>query len=71
MSICVAIHTQALLWGNDKPYNVALLVPDWPLLESWAKQHTDLSPEQLSDKKVLAATTAVRNLIEGEVCMRN
>jgi long-subunit acyl-CoA synthetase (AMP-forming) len=58
---------QALLFGTDKPYNVALLVPDWALLEEWASQKTDLLPAQRADKQQLAHTTAVRNLIEGEV----
>jgi long-subunit acyl-CoA synthetase (AMP-forming) len=70
-AICVLLlifsPLQALLFGTDKPYNVALLVPDWTLLEEWASQKTDLLPEQRADKQQLAHTTAVRNLIEGEV----
>ncbi|KAG5188508.1 long chain acyl-CoA synthetase [Tribonema minus] len=59
--------TQALLFGADKPFNVALLVPDWAMLQEWAKGKTDLTPDQLADKHALAASTAVQHLIQGEI----
>lgn len=29
----------ALIYGHNKPYNVALIVPDWDAVASWAKDH--------------------------------
>ncbi|TNE44109.1 MAG: long-chain fatty acid--CoA ligase [Deltaproteobacteria bacterium] len=40
---------QVFVYGMNKPYNVALVVPDFPALEEWAKDEgiSDLSPEGL------------------------
>mmetsp|Transcript_5576 Transcript_5576/g.7861 ORF Transcript_5576/g.7861 Transcript_5576/m.7861 type:complete len:574 (+) Transcript_5576:455-2176(+) len=59
--------TQALLFGADKPFNVALIVPDWDLIASWAQKRTDFTESALKDKKALASNTAVLHLIEGEI----
>lgn len=40
---------QAFIFGQNKPFNVALVVPDFPAIEEWAKEQgiSDLSPESL------------------------
>ncbi|CAM9735853.1 unnamed protein product [Chrysoparadoxa australica] len=57
--------TQALLYGDNRPFNVALIVPDWELLRAWASEKTDLGPN--ATKEELANSEVVCNLIEGEV----
>ncbi|CAM9466149.1 unnamed protein product, partial [Choristocarpus tenellus] len=57
--------TQALVYGDNRPYNVALFFPDWDLLKTWAQSKTGLGPEATKDE--LASNQLVRNLIEGEV----
>jgi long-chain acyl-CoA synthetase len=50
--------SQAFIYGSDKPYNVALIVPDMAALKGWASEHgvTDL----LKDERV-------RKLITDEI----
>lgn len=40
---------QAFLFGQNKPFNVCLVVPDFPAVEEWAKENgiSDTSPESL------------------------
>jgi long-chain acyl-CoA synthetase len=40
-----------VVYGDNKPFNVALIVPSFPLLERWAKENSiaDLEPAQLVD----------------------
>lgn len=54
--------SQAIVYGQDRPHNVALIIPDFAALAQWAKAH-DVSGEGdalLSHPKVLA-------LLEAEV----
>ncbi|CAM9505757.1 unnamed protein product, partial [Discosporangium mesarthrocarpum] len=55
----------ALVYGDNRPFNVALVFPDWELLHSWALGKTDLGAN--ATKEVLASNQMVRNLIEGEI----
>ncbi|CAM9385783.1 unnamed protein product [Phaeothamnion confervicola] len=57
--------TRALLFGQDRPFNVALLEPDWALLRQWAASKTDLPAD--ATKGQLESHEAVQHLIEGEV----
>ena len=53
---------QCVIYGSDKPYNVALIVPDLPALEVWAKQQgMDLVGELLLEEE------RVQQLLEEEI----
>lgn len=64
--VSVAIP-KALLYGDNRPFNVALIFPDWDLLTSWAQSKLGTSPE--ASREEIASLDAVRNLIEGEIQM--
>ena len=34
------IVSQALVYGADRPYNVAIIVPNWEKLQAYGVQHT-------------------------------
>ncbi|HLK40196.1 MAG TPA: long-chain fatty acid--CoA ligase [Polyangiaceae bacterium] len=53
---------QCLIFGSDRPHNVALIVPDMPELRAWAKTHgID------TDDDTLLRDSRVRKLLEIEV----
>jgi len=58
-----AYIAQALVFGSNKPFNVAVLVPNLPNLKEWAKGQ-GLDP---SDVTALLANPKTRALIRGEV----
>jgi long-chain acyl-CoA synthetase len=51
--------SQAFIYGSDKPYNVALIVPDMAALKKWASEHgvTDLLKDERV-KKLIAEEIA-------------
>src|SRR5207302_9579200 len=53
---------QAVVFGADKPYNVALLVPDLGAVEEWAKAHGITA-----EKSQLLEHPEVRRLFTGEL----
>jgi long-chain acyl-CoA synthetase len=55
---------QALLYGDNKPYCIALLVPDWDKLRLWAEERGAM-PEGGLD--ALKSSDAVKHLMAGEV----
>jgi long-chain acyl-CoA synthetase len=57
---------QAVLYGSNKPYNVALVVPDLPALSAWAKQH-----EIEAEGEQLLSDDRVRELLETEIDKAN
>mmetsp|Transcript_11136 Transcript_11136/g.14550 ORF Transcript_11136/g.14550 Transcript_11136/m.14550 type:complete len:695 (-) Transcript_11136:339-2423(-) len=57
--------TQAVLYGDNRQYNVALVVPDWQLVADWAVDNTELGPD--ADLAALSQNKMVQHLIEGEI----
>jgi len=52
----------AMIYGENKPYNICLIVPDFLVLEKYAREH-NLS----TDHKELVQNTAIQGLITNEV----
>jgi len=52
-----------MVYGEQRPYNVALIIPDEEAVVSWAAEH-DLP---IGDYNALLATEEIRDLIKGEV----
>jgi long-chain acyl-CoA synthetase len=46
--------TNVMLYGDNKPFNVALVVPDMQSLERWAKQQGKPLGDPTTDPKILA-----------------
>ena len=61
---------QALLFGDNKEYNVILVVPDFPVLRQWVVKHVPAVPfagsNPENDKKLMALQE-VQDLISMEV----
>jgi long-chain acyl-CoA synthetase len=57
---------QAVVYGSDRPYNVALIVPDLPALTAWAKQNGIEA-----EGEALLSEPKVRALLEGEIDKAN
>jgi long-chain acyl-CoA synthetase len=57
---------QAVLYGSNKPHNVALIVPDLPAVTAWAKQNGIES-----EGEQLVSEPRVRELLETEVDKAN
>ena len=55
--------TQAMVYGEQRPYNVALVVPDFEYLKTWA----DNKGLDTSDTEALLATEQVRDLYTTEL----
>lgn len=54
--------SQCVIYGSNKPYNVALVVPDMPAIEGWAKQQgLDTQGELLLEE------ARVQELLEDEI----
>lgn len=56
---------QTLVYGDNRPYCVALVFPDWELLTSWAETKANAKPG--ASKEEIASMPAVRNLVAGEM----
>jgi len=52
-----------MVYGDNRPYNVALVVPDFASVEAWAQEQG----VDVSDRAKLCADERVRSLLEGEV----
>ncbi|HPC48442.1 MAG TPA: AMP-binding protein, partial [Deltaproteobacteria bacterium] len=52
----------AMIYGENKPYNICLIVPDFVVLEKYAKEHG-----LPSDHKALVENPQIRELITNEV----
>eukprot|EP00904_Undaria_pinnatifida_P004741 jgi/Undpi1/14268/HiC_scaffold_9.g03917.m1 len=59
--------TQALVFGDNRPFNVALVFPDWDLVRSWAESKAGATPGMSHEH--LASLEGVRNLISGEIAI--
>lgn len=64
---CFLWLLQALIYGDNRPFNVALVFPDWELLSSWAESKGGVKPG--ATKEDIASLDSVRNLIAGEIQM--
>jgi len=60
--------TQAVLYGDNRPYNVVLVVPDWLLVADWAAEHVPAADLPAgAPAAALAQHPSVRNLISTEL----
>ena len=57
---------QCVVYGSDRPHNVALIVPDLPALTAWAKQNG-----VEAEGEALLTNAKVLELLEGEVDKAN
>jgi long-chain acyl-CoA synthetase len=57
---------QAVVYGSDKPHNVALIVPDLPALTPWAKENG-----VAAEGEALLSEPRVHELLEGEIDKTN
>jgi long-chain acyl-CoA synthetase len=57
----------AMVYGDNKPYNVALIVPNVPALKKWAEANQVALPERLDE---IAKDDRVRSLIANEIKAR-
>ena len=55
---------QVLLFGDNRPFNVLLVVPDLPAIEAWAKKENISSTGNVSD---LLNHSSVIDLISSEI----
>ena len=60
---CSPFIAECVVFGADKPYNVALIFPEMQALKAWAGAH-DIA---VDDKDALLADPRVRSLFEAEV----
>ncbi|CAM9535211.1 unnamed protein product [Ectocarpus sp. 6 AP-2014] len=59
--------TQALVFGDNRPFNVALVFPDWNLVRSWAESKGRANDGTSLEE--LASMDVVKNLIAGEIAL--
>ncbi|CAM9772919.1 unnamed protein product [Ectocarpus fasciculatus] len=59
--------TQALVFGDNRPFNVALVFPDWNLVRSWAESKG--RADEGTTMEELASMDVVKNLIAGEIAL--
>jgi len=60
--------TQAVLYGDNRPYNVVLVVPDWLLVADWAAEHVPAADLPAgAPAAALAQHPSVRHLISTEL----
>eukprot|EP00752_Nemacystus_decipiens_P006021 g5438.t1 len=59
--------SQALVFGDNRPFNVALVFPDWELVRSWAEGKAGAAPGASMEE--LASLEGVKNLIAGEIAL--
>jgi long-chain acyl-CoA synthetase len=52
---------QVVLYGANKPYNIALIVPEWPAIRSALKVGDDVSEEEMAND------SRVRDLIDSTI----
>ena len=55
------------MYGDNRPYSVALVYPDWELLRAWAEKNAG-AKEGMSLED-LGSIEAVRHLIAGEIAI--
>ena len=55
------------MFGDNRPFNVALVFPDWDLVRSWAESKAGATPGMSHEH--LASLEGVRNLISGEIAI--
>lgn len=53
------------MFGDNRPFNVALVFPDWDLVRSWAEGKAGAPPGASMEE--LASLEGVKNLIAGEM----
>lgn len=58
---------QALVFGDNRPFNVALVFPDWNLVRSWAESKGRANDGTSTEE--LASMDVVKNLIAGEIAL--
>ena len=60
--------TNVMVYGDNRPFNVALVVPDLGSLSAWAEEHgvTATGPTLLEDERVLALMRAEIDKCSGE-----
>lgn len=64
---CYFLPVKALVFGDNRPFNVALVFPDWDLIRSWAETKAGAKPGASMEE--LSSLEGVRNLIAGEIAM--
>ena len=55
------------MFGDNRPFNVALVFPDWDLVRSWGESKGGADPGMSHED--LASLESVRNLISGEIAL--
>ncbi|TFJ80303.1 hypothetical protein NSK_008446 [Nannochloropsis salina CCMP1776] len=55
--------SQALVYGSDRPFNVALVVPDWEKLRAYGVQHTGGGVTSLSTQEEIGAHPKVQDYV--------
>lgn len=64
---CLSVFDQALVFGDNRPFNVALVFPDWELVRTWAESKAGAAPGLSMEE--LASLEGVKNLIAGEIAL--
>lgn len=55
------------MFGDNRPFNVALVFPDWELVRTWAESKGGAPPGAPMEE--LASLEGVKNLIAGEIAL--
>lgn len=55
------------MFGDNRPFNVALVFPDWDLIRSWAEGKAGAAPGASMEE--LASLEGVKNLVAGEIAL--
>lgn len=55
------------MFGDNRPFNVALVFPDWNLVRSWAESKGRAN--EGTSLEELASMDVVKNLIAGEIAL--
>lgn len=66
-SLLAAASVKALVFGDNRPFNVALVFPDWELVRSWAEAKAGAKTGASMGE--LSSLEGVRNLIAGEIAL--
>ncbi|GAB5034907.1 amp-dependent synthetase and ligase [Nannochloropsis oceanica] len=61
------IVSQALVFGSDRPYNVAILVPNWEKLQAYGVEHTGGEVTGLSTPEEIGAHPKIQAYIEEQL----
>lgn len=57
------------MFGDNRPFNVALVFPDWDLVRSWAESKAGHGAKPGASMEELASLEGVKNLIAGEIAL--